>query len=149
MIDGPVTEVHLTQLLRNHSAQTIEGTYLFPLPKDAAVSDFQMTVDGQVLEGQVLTKEEARRTYEEIVRQRRDPALLEYVGHDSFRLAFFRFRPVLCASWSCADPQNPAAAGWSLSISLSAADAPSECCTHQSPENKCHSPQPKRPPHHL
>lgn len=89
VIDGPLTQVHLTQVLRNHSAQTVEGTYLFPLPEAAAISDFQMTVDGQVLEGQLLTKEDARRTYEEIVRQRRDPALLEYVGQDLFQVSLF------------------------------------------------------------
>ena len=88
-IDGPVAQVHLTQLLRNHSAQTVEGTYVFPLPADAAISDFQMTVDGQTLEGQVLTKETARRTYEEIVRQQRDPALLEYIGDNLFQVSLF------------------------------------------------------------
>ncbi|MCE7981301.1 MAG: VWA domain-containing protein [Caldilinea sp. CFX5] len=89
LIDGPVAQVHLTQLLRNHSAQTVEGAYLFPLPADAAISDFQMTVDGQTLEGQVLTKEEARRAYEEIVRRQRDPALLEYIGDNLFQVSLF------------------------------------------------------------
>ena len=88
-IDGPLAQVHLTQVIRNHSAQTVEGSYVFPLPADAAISDFQMTVDGQVIEGQILTKEEARRTYEEIVRQQRDPALLQYIGHDLFQVNVF------------------------------------------------------------
>ena len=39
-VDGPVAQVHLTQRLRNHSAQTVEGSYLFPLPADAAISDY-------------------------------------------------------------------------------------------------------------
>lgn len=89
LIDGPLAQVHLTQVVRNHSAQTVEGTYIFPLPADAAVSDFQMTVDGQVMEGQILTKEEARRAYEEIVRRQRDPALLQYVGRDLFQVNVF------------------------------------------------------------
>lgn len=89
VIDGPLTQVHLTQVLRNHSAQTVEGTYLFPLPENAAISDFQMTVDGQVIEGQILPKEEALRTYEEIVRRRRDPALLQYIGRDLFQVSVF------------------------------------------------------------
>lgn len=89
LIDGPMAEVHLTQLLRNHSAQPVEGTYLFPLPADAAISDFQMTVDGQVVEGQILTKAAARQTYEAIVRQQRDPALLEYMGHNLFQVSIF------------------------------------------------------------
>lgn len=89
VIDGPLTQVHLTQVLRNHSAQTVEGTYIFPLPENAAISDFQMTVDGQVLEGKILPKEEALRTYEEIVRSRRDPALLQYIGRDLFQVSVF------------------------------------------------------------
>lgn len=88
-IDGPVASVRVTQLFHNPSDRVQEGTFLFPLPVDAAVSDFQMTVDGQVLEGKLLKKEEARRIYEEIVRQQRDPALLEYVGRDLFQASVF------------------------------------------------------------
>ncbi len=88
-VTGPVAAVRVTQVFRNHSAQIQEGTFIFPLPEDAAISDFQMTVDGQVLEGKLLKKEEARRIYEEIVRQQRDPALLEYVGRDLFQASIF------------------------------------------------------------
>lgn len=88
-IDGPVASVRVTQVFHNPSDRVQEGTFLFPLPEDAAISDFQMTVDGQVLEGKLLKKEEARRIYEEIVRQQRDPALLEYVGRDLFQASVF------------------------------------------------------------
>lgn len=88
-IDAQLAQVALTQILRNDSARPIEGTYVFPLPENAAISDFQMTVDGQVIEGEILRKDEARRTYEEIVRQRRDPALLEYLGRDLFQVSVF------------------------------------------------------------
>lgn len=88
-IDGPVASVRVTQVFHNGSDRVQEGTFLFPLPDDAAISDFQMTVDGQVLEGKLLKKEEARRIYEEIVRQQRDPALLEYVGRDLFQASVF------------------------------------------------------------
>ncbi len=89
VIDGPVASVHLTQIFRNDSNRTVEGTYIFPLPEDAAVSDFQMTVDGQTLEGKLLSKAEARRIYEEIVRRQRDPALLEYIGRGLFQASVF------------------------------------------------------------
>ena len=92
-IDGPVAEVHLTQLFRNDTNVTIEGTFIFPLPEDAAIGDFQMTVDGDVLEGQLLQRDEARGIYEEIVRQRRDPALLEYIGRDLFQASIFPIPP--------------------------------------------------------
>jgi Ca-activated chloride channel homolog len=89
IIDGPVANVHVTQVFRNDTGRTVEGVYIFPLPGDAAVSDFQMTVDGQVLEGKLLNKDEARRIYEEIVRRQRDPALLEYIGRNLFQTSVF------------------------------------------------------------
>jgi len=88
-VDGPLVQVHLTQLLRNHSPRAIEGNYVFPLPKNAAIGDFQMTVNGEVIEGEILRKDEARQIYEEIVRRRRDPALLEYLDRDLFQVNVF------------------------------------------------------------
>jgi len=93
LIDGPVANVRVTQVFRNESSQTVEGVYLFPLPVNATVSDFQMTVNGQTLEGKLLNKEEARRIYEAIVRQRRDPALLEYIGRNVFQTSLFPIPP--------------------------------------------------------
>lgn len=88
-VDGPLAQVQLTQRLHNDSPRTIEGSYVFPLPENAAIGDFQMMVNGEVIEGEILRKEEARQIYEEIVRRRRDPALLEYVGRDLFRINVF------------------------------------------------------------
>jgi Ca-activated chloride channel homolog len=89
VIDGPAANVQVTQVFRNDTGLTVEGSYIFPLPAEAAVSDFQMTVDGQTLEGKLLDKDEARRIYEEIVRQRRDPALLEYLERGLFQTSVF------------------------------------------------------------
>ncbi len=93
VVDGPVATVHVTQVFRNDTPGPVEGTYIFPLPPDATVSDFQMTVDGQVLEGKLLSKEEARRIYEEIVRRTRDPALLEYLDRGLFQASVFPIPP--------------------------------------------------------
>ncbi len=93
VLDGPVATVHVTQQFRNQSSQTVEGSYVFPLPADAAVGDFQMTVDGQVLEGKLFPKDEARRIYEETVRRQRDPALLEYLGRGLFQTSVFPIGP--------------------------------------------------------
>ncbi|MFN8440357.1 MAG: VIT domain-containing protein [Caldilineaceae bacterium] len=89
VVDGPIATVHVAQVFRNISGATVEGRYIFPLPADAAVSDFQMTVDGQVVEGKLYSAEEARQIYEEIVRSLRDPALLEYVGNNLFQASVF------------------------------------------------------------
>ena len=88
-IDKQVAATHVDQLFRNDNSFTVEGTYLFPLPVDAAVSEFAMWVDGQKVEGKILSAEEARRIYDDIVRQTRDPALLEYVGRGAFQASLF------------------------------------------------------------
>ncbi len=88
-VQGPVATVAVTQVFRNDGLQQAEGIFIFPLPKDAAVSDFQMTVDGQTLEGKLLERDEARAIYEEIVRTLRDPALLEYLDRGLFQASVF------------------------------------------------------------
>lgn len=93
VVTGQIAQVHVTQVLRNQSAQPAEGVYLFPLPADAAVSDFMMTVDGAVLEGRLLDQQEARRIYEQIVRSQRDPALLEYLDRGLFQTSVFPIPP--------------------------------------------------------
>ncbi len=88
-IEDQVATTHIDQVFINESDWTVEGTYLFPLPEEAAISEFVMWVDGERVEGEVLTREKARQIYDDIVRRRRDPALLEYVGHDLFQASIF------------------------------------------------------------
>ncbi|MBC7232903.1 MAG: VWA domain-containing protein [Chloroflexi bacterium] len=88
-IKDQVAQTEIDQVFLNDSPYELEGTYLFPLPEDAAISDFALFVDGKRLSGKVLDKEEARRTYESIVRRRRDPALLEYVGRNAFQASIY------------------------------------------------------------
>ncbi|MCJ7509986.1 MAG: VWA domain-containing protein, partial [Dehalococcoidia bacterium] len=88
-IDNQVAQVKIDQAFLNEADFALEGTYIFPLPEDAAISDFAMYVDGERLEGRILDKEEARAIYEDIVRRRQDPALLEYVGRNMFQAQVF------------------------------------------------------------
>src|SRR5204863_7945760 len=67
----------------------LEGTYVFPLPEGAAVGGFALTVGGKTLAGEVLDAGKARAVYEEIVRRRRDPGLLEYAGRGLYRARVF------------------------------------------------------------
>ncbi len=92
-IDSQVATTHVDQVFRNDNDWTVEGTYVFPLPIDAAVSSFTLWIDGEPVQGKVLTREEARRQYEEIVRTLRDPALLEYVDRGAFQASIFPVPP--------------------------------------------------------
>ena len=88
-----VAEVRVAQTFHNPNSTTIEAEYLFPLPDGAAIQNLVLLVDGQELPGKLMGKDEARRIYEEIVRSKRDPALLEYVGRGLFRASVFPIPP--------------------------------------------------------
>ena len=92
-IEDQVAFTRVEQEFVNEHDWEAEGTYIFPLPEGAAVSDFTMWVDGQPVEGKILEADEARHIYEEIVRQRRDPALLEYVGRNAIQARIFPIPP--------------------------------------------------------
>ncbi len=92
-IQDQVATTHIEQTFVNQGSTPVEGMYLFPLPEQAAIGEFNMVVDGQTFEGQIMRKEEARAIYESIVRQQRDPALLEYVGRDLFQARIFPIPP--------------------------------------------------------
>lgn len=88
-IQDQVARTSVDQVFHNHSRQILEGTYLFPIPEGASVSRFEMEVDGKMQKAELLTAQEARRIYEEIVRRRIDPGLLEYAGQNLFRARVF------------------------------------------------------------
>ena len=88
-IDQQVSQTKIDQVFRNEFSQELEGTYLFPLPKEAVVSDFSMYVGDEEVKGRLLNKEEARQIYEDIVRKRKDPALLEYIGRNTFHARIY------------------------------------------------------------
>ncbi|MCY2968420.1 MAG: VIT domain-containing protein [Planctomycetota bacterium] len=82
-------KVQISQVFQNTGTATLEAVFAFPLPDDAAISGLTLLVDGKELAGKLLKKEDARRIYEEIVRSRRDPALLEYMGLGLFQTSVF------------------------------------------------------------
>jgi Ca-activated chloride channel family protein len=79
VIDGQVARTRIDQVFVNESSRELEATYLFPVPEGAAIDEFDLWVGGEKVAARVLDRDEARRIYESIVRQRKDPALLEYV----------------------------------------------------------------------
>ncbi|HEX3249821.1 MAG TPA: VIT domain-containing protein [Pyrinomonadaceae bacterium] len=88
-ISSQVATTHVEQVFRNDSNFTLEGTYLFPIPESASVAEFAIWDGDRRLVGEVRTREEARRIYDEIVRRQRDPGLLEYAGKDLFQASIF------------------------------------------------------------
>ncbi len=92
-IQDQVAVTHVDQVFYNPNAYPIEGSYIFPIPSDAVVTNFTLWIDGKAVEGKVLDAEQARSTYEEIVRSLRDPALLEYVDRGAVQAHIFPIDP--------------------------------------------------------
>ena len=64
-ITGFLSTVRVQQQYRNDSDTVIEARYLFPLPHDSAVRDFEVQVGDRRIVGVVREKEEAERIYRE------------------------------------------------------------------------------------
>ncbi len=92
-IDNQVATTHIDQVFVNEGTSVAEGTYLFPIPQGATVSEFTMWVDGEPIQPQILEADKARQIYNDIVRQLRDPALLEYVGTNAIQANVFPIPP--------------------------------------------------------
>jgi Ca-activated chloride channel family protein len=89
VLEDGIAVTRVRQVIRNHSDFVAEGTFLFPLPADAAVTELTLWIDGEPVTGEILEGETARRTYEEIIRRTLDPALLEFVDDGLLRLSVF------------------------------------------------------------
>ncbi len=92
-INGQVATTHVEQVFRNDTPYTLEGTYFFPIPETASIVEFAIWENGKKLVGEVRSREEARRIYDEIVRRQKDPGLLEYAGKDLFQASIFPILP--------------------------------------------------------
>ncbi len=88
-IKEQIAKTSVDQVFHNHFNRELEGTYLFPVPEGAVMSGFQMEVNGKLQSPELLTAADARRIYEEIVRRRVDPGLLEYAGQNLYRARVF------------------------------------------------------------
>ena len=88
-----VATTHVEQIFRNDTDATLEGTYFFPIPEQASITEFAIWDGDRRLVGEVRSREEARRIYDEIVRRQRDPGLLEYAGKNLFQASIFPIPP--------------------------------------------------------
>lgn len=88
-IKDQVAVTSVDQEFINPNGVQLEGTYLFPLPPGAHIDKFSMDINGKMQEAELLPADKARTIYEDIVRRYKDPALLEYIGRDTFKVRIF------------------------------------------------------------
>jgi Ca-activated chloride channel family protein len=88
-ISNQAAKTKIKQVFTNQTRRDLEGTYIFPIPKGASITEFAMWMNGEKVEGEVVDAGQARRIYNDIVRRMRDPGLLEYAGGGLFRASVY------------------------------------------------------------
>ena len=88
-VTGRVARISVEEWFRNDGALLDEASYLYPLPGEATFSDFSLWQGDRELKGEPMDAAQARSIYEEIVRRKRDPALIELAGHGLVRARVF------------------------------------------------------------
>ena len=88
-----VLRYEVTETFVNRGSGIGEADYMFPLPKGAAFQDLKLSINGEMVSGETMSSAQARQIYEQIVRQRRDPALVEWMGYGLLRARIFPIAP--------------------------------------------------------
>ncbi|MHA1167813.1 MAG: VIT domain-containing protein [Candidatus Hodarchaeales archaeon] len=62
----------------NEQDTAVNGTYFFPVPKNAIISNFSLTINGTTYYAECMPVQQAREQYEEAVAEGRDAAIMEF-----------------------------------------------------------------------
>src|SRR3989441_7282581 len=92
-VTGRIARVTVEEWFRNNGPVMDEGMYHFPLPGEAVFSSYSLWQGDQELRGEAMDAAQARAIYEAIVRQKRDPALIELAGQGLIRARVFPIAP--------------------------------------------------------
>jgi Ca-activated chloride channel homolog len=88
LIDNQHARVKVMQIFDSHSAQVLEGKYLFALPQTASIFDFAVWDADVRIPGVMMEKRRANKAYSEIKQQQIDPGLLQQDDEHEGRSAF-------------------------------------------------------------
>src|SRR6056297_701554 len=88
-----IATVKIDEVFWNDSEFTQTVIYLFPIPKGAIISDFKMKIGDTYYTGEVMESDQARKEFQALVKQNKNPALLEYMNEDYYRIEIPSFKP--------------------------------------------------------
>lgn len=92
-IEGRVARIEVEEQFRNDGQRMAEGTYHYPLAGEAVFQSLSLWMGETEMRGELMDAAKARGIYEEIVRRRRDPALVTLAGHQLLRAQVFPIQP--------------------------------------------------------
>lgn len=77
VVVGTVAETEVVQTFANPFDEAIEAVYMFPLHERSAVDDYRLTIGDRTIRGQIMTRDDARETYEQAKDEGKTAGLLE------------------------------------------------------------------------
>ncbi|HEX8126469.1 MAG TPA: VIT domain-containing protein [Allosphingosinicella sp.] len=84
-IHGGIADTVLTARLANPGNEELEGDFGLAMPAGSTVTGYALDVDGTMVDGVLVDQRQARRAYQERVRQGVDPGLAEVLRGFQFR----------------------------------------------------------------
>jgi Ca-activated chloride channel family protein len=82
-----VAVTHVDQIFFNELTSSVEAIYIFPLPESAMITELVYWVNGERFVAEIRERQDAVDAYNQKLREWLDPALLEYLGDNLFRLS--------------------------------------------------------------
>ncbi len=86
-VQDQIAVTHVDQIFTNDLGTTAEAIYIFPLPENAMITELVYWFNGQRYVAEIRERGEAQKIYNDRIREYLDPALLEYLGDNLFRLS--------------------------------------------------------------
>jgi Ca-activated chloride channel family protein len=85
-IQDQIAVTHVDQVFHNGTSSRVESTFIFPLPESAVITELIYWFNGQRYVASLREKKEAQQAYNEKIRKLIDPALLQEIGGNMFKL---------------------------------------------------------------
>lgn len=89
VLAGSQAQTRLELVVHNPNARVLEATLEFPLADGQGVAGFALDINGELVSAVPVPKDKGRQVFDDVTRQRVDPALLERTAGNSFKLRIY------------------------------------------------------------
>ncbi len=86
---GTQAQTNVEIVVHNPNPRVLEATLEFPLAEGQGVAGFALDINGELVSAVPVPKDKGRQVFDDVTRQRVDPALLERTTGNSFKLRIY------------------------------------------------------------
>ncbi len=136
---GAIAETTVTASFANPTSETLEGEFRLRLPTGAIVTGYALDIGGQLVDGVLVDRPQAKAVYEARVRRQVDPGVAEVAADGAFSTRVFPIAPgagrkIQLSFVTPVDPDTglrlplifaAPSEGWTVQIAMAGVTAPS------------------------